>query len=99
VLETRSISQLYRLIVGRLEWLFSIQEDTGRIYKVALVTLLRVHRLTRLWGEEGMIQVKQWKDGNSICVIRIGDIEGIVHLILLKTGKIWLVNNRIDFSI
>jgi len=94
----RGICQLDGWIVGRLEGLFSVQEDTGRIHEVALVTLLRVRRSARPWGEEGMILVEQREDENSMHVIRIGDIEGIAHLIPLETGKIWLVNNRIDFS-
>jgi len=53
------MGQLDGWIVGRLEGLFSVQEDTGRIHKVALVTLLRVHRSVRPWGEEGMIRVEQ----------------------------------------
>jgi len=92
------MGQLDGRIVGRLERLFSVQEDTGRIYEVALVTLLRVRGSARPWGEEGMIRVEQREDGNSMHVIRIGDIEGMAHLIPLETGKIWLVNNRIDFS-
>jgi len=34
--------QLDEWIVERLERLFSVQEDTGRIHELALVTLLRV---------------------------------------------------------
>jgi len=45
-----------------------------------------------------MIRVEQREDGNSMHVIRIRDIEGMAHLTPLETGKIWLVNNRIDFS-
>jgi len=52
------MSQLDGRIVGRLEGLFSIQDDTGRIHEVALVTLLRVHGSARPWGEEGMIRVE-----------------------------------------
>ena len=42
--------------------------------------------------------MEQREDGNSIHMIRIGDIEGMVHLIPLETKKIWLVNTRVDFS-
>ena len=30
--------------------------------------------------------------------MRISDIEGMAHLIMLEKGKIWLVNNWIDFN-
>jgi len=43
------MGQLDGWIVGRLEGLFSIQQDTGRIYEMALVTLLRVRESAGPW--------------------------------------------------
>jgi len=97
--EDRGIGQLDGRMVRRLGRLFRVHENIGRIHEIALVMLLRLCGSARLWKEEGMIQVAQRADGNSMYVIRIADIERMTHLILLETEKVWLVNNRIDFRI
>lgn len=47
-------------------------------------------------GEQGIIQMEPREEGNYMYVVRIVDIEGIVHLIALEEGRLWLGNDRID---
>ena len=89
------IGQLDGKIVGRLQGLFSVQGEMGKVHEVALVELLRLRGPAKPCGEEGMIRVEQ---GKGLHIVRIGDIEGRVHLIPLEAGRIWLVNNRIDLT-
>ena len=44
-----------------------------------------------------MVRVEQKEDGYGMHIIRIGDIEGMAHVIPLDPERLWLVNNRIDF--
>ena len=39
-----------------------------------------------------------WPTSDVGTVVRIGQIEGIAHLIPLEPNKSWLVNNRIDLE-
>ena len=45
-----------------------------------------------------MVRVEKRVDGFGIHIIRIGDIEGIAHVIALDPERLWLVNNSIDFN-
>jgi len=39
-----------------------------------------------------------WLTPDVGTVVRIGQIEGMAHLILLEPNESWLVNNRIDLE-
>jgi len=84
--------------VGRLEGLFRIWDRGGRTHELAYVRFLRVKGSNRPHGEEGMIRMEQ-RDGNEgMHMVRVSDIEGMAHLIPVETDRVWLVNNRIDFT-
>ena len=85
-------------MVARLEGLFRVRGEMGSIHEVALMMLLRLRGSARPWGEEGMVRVEKRVDGFGIHIIRIGDMEGMAHVIPLDPVKLWLVNNRIDFN-
>jgi len=63
------------------------------------VRLLRVKGSWRPHREEGMIRMEGIHGERGVHLIRIADMEGMAHLILLEEDKVWLVNNRIDFNI
>ena len=90
--------QLDGKMVGRLEGLFSVQEATDKVHEVALVALLRLRGPAKPCGEEGMIRVEYREGREMMHIVRIGDIEGMAHLIPLEAGRVWLVNNRIDLT-
>ena len=90
--------QLDGKIVGRLEGLFSVKEATDKVHEVALVALLRLRGPAKPCRKEGMIRV-EYREGREIMhIVRIGDIEGMTHLIPLYARRVWLVNNRIDLT-
>ena len=60
--------------------------------------MLQLRESTQPCGEEEMIQVESKAEGEGLLKILLGDIKGMVHLILLEAGKVWLVNNKIDFK-
>ncbi|KAF8432169.1 hypothetical protein BGX38DRAFT_1263292 [Terfezia claveryi] len=81
------MGQLDRRMVGQLEGLFSVHDETRKVYEVALVVLLRLRGPAKPSGEEGMIRVELREEWKRTHVIRIADIEGMAHLIPLETGK------------
>jgi len=84
-------------MVGKLQGLFRVSDGMQSVHEVALVKLLRVKGSRRPHSEEGMIRM-EWIDGErGVHFIRISDMERMAHLIPLEKGKVWLVNNRIDF--
>ena len=85
-------------MVARLEGLFRVRGEMGSIHEVALIMLLRLRGSARPWGEEGMVRVEKKEDGYGMHIIRMGDIEGMAHVIPIDPGRLWLVNNRLDFS-
>ena len=89
--------QLGGKMVGRLEGLFSVLDEGHNAHEVALVVMLQLRGSTKPCGEEGMIRVESKGEGEGLLMIHTGDIEGMAHLIPLEAGKVWLVNNRIDF--
>jgi hypothetical protein len=92
------MGQLDGRIVGRLEGLFSVQEEEDKNHEVALVMLLQLRGPTKPWGEEGMIRVERREEGKDMYMVRTKDIEGIAHLVAMDADGVWLVNNRIDFT-
>ena len=69
----------------------------GTIHEVALIMLLRLRGSARPCGEEGMVRVEKKEDGYGMHIMRIEDIEGMARVIPLDPGRLWLVDNRIDF--
>jgi len=84
-------------LVGRLGGLFCVHDYIGKVHEVAMVALLKVHGSSKPSGEEGMIRMEWREDDKNVHIVVIKEVEGMVHLILLEPGKVWLVNNRIDF--
>ena len=91
--------QLDGRMVGRLERLFSVQDELSKVHQVALVELLRLRGPAKPGGEEGMIRVESREEGKGLHIVRVKDIEGMAHLIPVDEGRVWLVNNRIDLTI
>jgi len=52
----------------------------------------------KVQGLEGILRVG-WPTLDIGTVVRIGQLEGIAHLIPLEPNESWLVNNRIDLEI
>jgi len=90
------VGQLDGKTVGRLEALFSVQDDMGKKHEVALMEIPRLRGPAKPGGEEGMMWMERCEEGKWTHVERIPDIEGMAHVIPLEKGKLWLVNNRID---
>jgi hypothetical protein len=91
-------SKLDGRTVGKLQGLFRVWDGMQSVHEVALVRLLRVKGSRRPHSEKGMIRM-EWIDGErGVHFVRISDMEGMAHLIPLDEGKVWLVNNRIDFN-
>ncbi|KAF8433150.1 hypothetical protein BGX38DRAFT_1290442 [Terfezia claveryi] len=74
------IGQLDGRMVGRLEGLFSVHDETRKVHEVALVVLLRLRGPAKPSGEEGMIRVELREEWKRTHVIRIADIEGMAYL-------------------
>ena len=87
--------QLDGRLVGRLEGLFSIQDELSKVHQVALVGLLWLRGPAKPGGKEGIIRVELREEGKGLHIVRVKDIEGMAHLIPVDEGKVWLVNNRI----
>ncbi|KAF8427092.1 hypothetical protein BGX38DRAFT_1278843 [Terfezia claveryi] len=85
-------------IVGRLEGLLSVRDHVNRVYEVALVLLLQVRGSKKPGGDEGMVRMERGNTERKLHIVRIGDIEGMAHLIGLKEDSVWLMNNRIDMN-
>jgi len=83
--------------VGRLGGLFSVCNYMGKVHEVAMVALLKVHGFSKPSGEEEIIRMEWREDDKNVCIVEIKELEGMAHLIPLELGKVWLVNNRIDF--
>ena len=45
-----------------------------------------------------MARVEKKADRYAMHIFRIGDIEGMAHVIPLEPERLWLVNHRMDFS-
>lgn len=45
-----------------------------------------------------MALVEKREEGKGLHIIRIADIKCMAHLLELEADKVWLVNNRIDFT-
>ena len=75
-------------MVARLEGLFRVRGEMRSIHEVALIMLLRLRVSARPWGEEGKVRVEKSVDGFGIHIIRIGDIEGMAHVIPLDPGRL-----------
>ena len=84
--------------VGRLQELFIVQDGTDSFQQVAFVILLQLKGSGRPNHEEGMTRMEFIDRERGFHVIRIADIEGMAHLILLEKNPVWLVNNSIDFN-
>ncbi|KAF8416616.1 hypothetical protein BGX38DRAFT_1147607 [Terfezia claveryi] len=92
------MGQLDGRMVGWLEGLFSVHNETRKVHEVALVVLLRLRRPAKPSGEEGMIRVELRKEWKQTHMIRIADIEEMAHLIPLETGKTWVCNEIINIG-
>ena len=57
--------QLDGRMVGRLEGLFSVQDELSKVHQVALVGLLRLRGPAKAGGEEGMIRVESREEGKD----------------------------------
>ena len=60
---------------------------------MAFVRLLGLKSSGRPHSEEGMICMELMDGEQGFHVIRIVDIEGLTHLMLLEKNRVWLVNN------
>jgi len=69
----------------------------GDVYQLAHVTLLQTVGGGTVRAAEGMIRVGLPTVSEGL-VVPIAKIEGFAHLILLKPGESWLVNNRVDLE-
>ena len=85
-------------LMARPEGLFRVRGVMETIHEVALIMLLILQGSARLCGEEVMVRVKHRVDGFGIHITRIADIEGIAYITPLDPGRLWLVNNSIDFN-
>jgi len=83
-------------MVVRLNTLFKLgfKEEA---YRLAHVTMLQCIGKAVAQGVEGMVRVG-WQTAEQSLVVRIGQVEGMAHLIPLEPGESWLVNNRIDLQ-
>jgi len=84
--------------VGRLQELFRVQDGKDSFHVVTFIRLLRLKGSVRPNSEQGMIRMELMNGEWGFHVLRIADIEGMAHLILLEKNRVWLVNNRIDFN-
>jgi len=57
-------------LVGRLGELFSVHDDIGKVYKVAIVALLKVRRSSKPSREEEMIWMEWREDDKNVHIIR-----------------------------
>ena len=82
------------MILAKLNALFKLRDiDTNKTYRLANIFLLSVIRSPTPDGPEGMVRVGIPLKNH---VVRIGDIEGLAHLISMNPDNLYLVNNRID---
>jgi len=82
---------------ARLNAFYKLGDKAGKIYRLAYVTILQAIGGGKVQGPEGMLCVG-WPTPDMGTVVRIGQIEGMAHLIPLESNESWLVNNRIDLE-
>jgi len=80
-----------------LKALFKLQSKEGLVYRLANVSLLQCISGNAVPGVEGMLPVG-WSTWEEMIVVLIVKVERMAHLIPLKPGERWLVNNRIDLE-
>ena len=81
-------------IPAKLNALFKLRDiNANRSYRLAHISLLTVVGSPTPDGPEGMVRVGTPLKNH---VVRIGDIEGMAHLITINPDNLYLVNNRID---
>jgi len=72
-------------------------DHMGKVHEVVIVALLKVRGSSKPSGEEEMIRMEWRENDKNVRIVGIKEVEGMAHLIPLELGKVWLVNNRIDF--
>jgi len=97
VSENAGPTALNRHMPARLDALYKLADKAGEIYRLAHVTMLQAIGEGKVQGLEWMLRVG-WPTPDVGTVVRIGQIEGMAHLIPLEPNKSWLVNNRIDLE-
>ena len=81
-------------VPAQLNSVFRLENPGARtFYDLAHISLLKVIGPQTPEGPEGMTRVGGPMKNH---VIKISDIEGMVHLIPIETEHLYLVNNRID---
>jgi len=81
-------------VPAKLNALFKLGDLlTNTCYRLAHVSLLTIVGSSMPDGPEGMIQVGKPMKRH---VIRVADIEGMAHLVIVNPEELYLVNNRID---
>jgi len=91
---TKVAGGLYGMIPAKLNALFKLRDiDANKTYLLAHISLLSVIGSPTPDGPEGMVRVGIPMKNH---VVRIGDIEGLAHLISINPDNWYLVNNRID---
>ena len=91
---TKVTGGLNALIQVKLNVLFKLQDiDANTSYRLAHISLLTVVGSPMPDGLEGMVRVVTPVKNH---VVRIGDIEGMAHLITINLDNLYLGNNRID---
>ena len=88
---------LNRHMPARLNALYKLGDKAVEIYRLAHVMMLQAIGGGKVEGPEGMLRVG-WPTSDVGTVLRIGEIEGMVHLIPLEPNESWLVHNRIDLE-
>jgi len=91
---TKVMGGLNGRIPAKLNTVFKLGDiEANTSYRFANISRLTVVGSQTPDGPEGMVHV-----GNPVKnhVVRIGDIEGMAHLITINGGNLYLVNNRID---
>jgi len=91
---TKVTGGLNGLIPAKLNALFKLRDiDANTSYRLAHISLITVVGSPTPNGSEGIVGVGTPVKNH---VVRIGDIEGMAHLITINPDNLYLVNNRID---
>jgi len=73
-------------IPARLNALYKLGDKAGEIYRLAYVTMLQAIGESKVQGPEGMLHIG-WPTPDMDTVVRIGQIEGMAHLIPLESNE------------
>jgi len=91
---TKVAGGLDGMIPAKLNALFKLRDiDANKTYRLAHISLLSVIGSPTPDGLEGMVRVGIPMKNH---MVRMGDIEGLAHLISINPDNLYLVNNRID---